>query len=117
MPDPAEPDSSGEPHIRPVYKIVLYVAAWIVALVVTDPTFKSLSLIHLFPLGLIAFFNLRLGNDGGWGLLGAAVAVYVVHAVFYFRSRKAAATIFWFALLVGLLLCNVAGCREQLPPH
>src|SRR4051794_14572149 len=104
-------------HIRPLYKVILYVAAWLVALIATDPTLKYLSLAYLFPLGLIAFFNLRLGNDGGWGLLGGSAAVYVIHAIFYFRSRKAASTIILFAILVGLLICNVAGCREQLPRH
>jgi hypothetical protein len=117
MPDSAQENESGERRIRLVPKVVLYVGAWAAALVATDPTLKYLSLVYLFPLGLIAFFNQRWGNDGGWTLLGVSSAVYLVHAIFYFRSTKATTTIFLFALLAALLFCNVAGCRQQLPRH
>ena len=96
-------------------KIVAYVVAWLVALFVTNPTLDFWKLAYIFPLGLAAFVNLRWGNDGGWGVLGLCVAIYVVHAIFYFRSKTWRWTALWFAVLIALLVCNVAGCRAQLP--
>src|SRR6266481_3602631 len=102
-------------RIGPLYKIVAYVAAWLIALFATNPSGSFWALAYLFPLGLAAFVNLRWGNDGGWGVLGLCVAIYVAHAFFYFRSKTVRSTVFWFALLIVLFVCNVAGCRAQLP--
>ena len=99
------------------YKIGAYVVAWLVALFATNPSGDFWGLAYLFPLGLAAFVNLRLGNDGGWGVLGVCVAVYVVHAIFYFRSKTTRTTVMLLGLLVLLLICNVSGCRAQLPRH
>ncbi|HEY4282753.1 MAG TPA: hypothetical protein VGM62_06765 [Chthoniobacterales bacterium] len=98
-------------------KLAAYVATWLVALFAANPSCEYWSLAYLFPLGLAAFVNLRLGNDGGWGVLGFCYAIYVVHAVFYFRSKTIRSTVFLFAVLVILLVCNVSGCRAQLPHH
>ena len=96
-------------------KTLFYLGAWILALFATNPTGGFWLWAYMFPLGLAAFINIRWGNDGGWGVFAACVAVYVVHAWFYFRSKTRLSTILWFALLVVLLLCNVVGCRQQLP--
>ncbi len=73
------------------YKIIAYFAAWLVALFATDPNGKFRPLVWMFPLGLAAF-NRRWGNDGGWGVLPACIAIYLVHGYFYFRSRSLRAT-------------------------
>jgi len=103
--------------IRLSYKVIFYLLAWILALIATDPSLKYSALAYLFPLGLAAFVNLRLGNDGGWWALGGATFIYLLHAFFYFRSKTTRSTMMWLALLVVLLICNVSGCREQLPRH
>ena len=113
-PDPTA-QSSGSTGVRLSYKLIPYIVAWAAALVATNPTGNFWALAYLFPLGLAAFVNLRWGNDGGWGVLGLCAAVYVVHAIFYFRSKTWRSTLLWFALLVILLICNIAGCRSQLP--
>jgi len=103
--------------IRVRYKVIAYIIAWLAALLATDPTCSFWALAYLFPLGLAAFVNLRWGNDGGWGVLGLVVAIYVVHAFFFFRSKTTRSAILLFAVLVILLVCNVSGCRAQLPRH
>ena len=107
--------SSRSSAVRLSYKLIPYVVAWIGALVATNPAGNFWALAYIFPLGLVAFVNLRWGNDGGWGLLGLAFAIYVLHAIFYFRAKTWRSTALWFAVLVILLVCNVAGCRSQLP--
>jgi hypothetical protein len=94
-----------------------YLAAWSLAFFATDPSSRYWALVYMFPLGLAAFVNLRLGNDGGWGVLAACIAVYLLHAYFYFRSKNFPSLIIWFAVLVLLLVCNIAGCRAMLPRH
>ena len=100
-----------------LYKVLLYAGIWVAAVLATDPSLKYWSLGYLFPLGLAAFINLRLGNDGGWGVLIAGFAIYLVHAIFYFRSNTSRSTMILFVILVVLLVCNVSGCRHQLPGH
>src|SRR3954468_2984549 len=102
-------------RVRPLYKIIIYVGIWLAALFATNPSAGYRPMVYLFPLGLAAFVNLRWGNDGGWWALGIGFAIYLVHAVFFFRSRTARSTMILFGLLVVILICNVAGCRAQLP--
>jgi hypothetical protein len=104
-----------QPRIRILPKIVLFALVWLAALVATDPTLKYWALAYMFPLGLAAFINLHLGNNPGWFGFGLLYAVYIAHAVFYFRSRTTRSTVLWLGLLVILLIGNVSGCRAQLP--
>jgi len=96
------------------YKIISYIAAWLVALFVTDPNGGLWALAWMFPFGVAAFINPHRGNSGGWGVFGACVGIYLVHAYFYFRSR---ATLFLFAVLAILLICNVSGCRAMFKAY
>lgn len=66
------------------WKIAAYVAAWIGALVATDPTFGLLPLIYMFPLGLFAFFFPEQRQEGGWFVLISVLLLYVVQAFFLF---------------------------------
>lgn len=116
MTDSSEAGSNGRP-IAARYKITFYVAAWIAALFATNPNGSFWALAYMFPLGLAAFINVHWGNDGGWGVLAACVAIYLVHGWFYFRSKGKRSTLFLFALLVVLLTCNVSGCHKMLPGH
>src|SRR5215831_8081746 len=108
MADASSDGSLGSNSVRLRYKVMAYVGAWLLALFATDPTFSFWTLAYLFPLGLAAFVNLRWGNDGGWGVLGLVVAIYVIHAFLFFRSKTTRSTILLFALLIVLLVCNVA---------
>ena len=101
--------------MRPKYKILFYIGAWILALFATNPSGGFWALAYMFPLGLAAFINLRWGNDGGWGVYAACAGVYLLHAWFYFRSRTTRSTLVWFAAFIILLVCNISGCRSMLP--
>lgn len=113
-PDPGDRLES-RVQVRLSYKLGGYVAAWAIALIATNPTLNYWAWAYLFPLGLAAFVNLRWGNDGGWGVLGLCVGIYIVQAIFYFRAKTFRASALWLVVLVILLICNVAGCRAQLP--
>jgi hypothetical protein len=102
-------------QVRLLYKIIAYVAAWIAALLLTAPGMWPLA--YMFPLGLIAVFDRHLANDGGWGVLIGLYLVYIVHGYFYFRSKTTLRTAILFGVLVVLLTCNVAGCRDMIHPH
>ena len=97
------------------YKIIVYVAVWIAALLLTAPGLWALA--YMFPLGLIAVFDRHLANDGGWGVLIGLYVVYIVHGYFYFRSKTTPRTVILFCVLIVLLTCNVAGCREMIHPR
>ena len=117
MPEGSPQHSRGGSGIRLTYKIILYILVWVLALIATDPSLKSWALVYMFPLGLVAFVSLRLGNDGGWWAIGGASFVYLVHAIFYFRSKTTRSTILLLAVLIVLLICNVAGCHAQMERH
>jgi len=95
-------------QFRLLYKIVAYVAAWAVALLLVGPGWWPLA--YMFPLGLIAAFDKHLANDGGWGVFFGLYIIYILHGYFYFRSRTPTQTAMLFGLLVILLTCNVAVC-------
>ncbi len=102
-------------RVRLVYKIIAYVAAWVVALLLTAPGMWPLA--YMFPLGLIAVVSKHLANDGGWGVFFGLYIVYIVHGYFYFRSKTTLRTIVLYGILVALLTANVAGCHEMIHSH
>ncbi|MEP7014083.1 MAG: hypothetical protein ABI925_01450 [Verrucomicrobiota bacterium] len=108
---------SGGTPLRQKYKIVFYIVAWIGALFATNPDGGLWALAYMFPLGLAAFVNLRWGNDGGWWVFAGCVAIYLVHAWLYFRSRKMPSTLLLLGLLFVLLIGNVSGCRQMIHGH
>ena len=110
MTDPVAGENRG--RVWFIIKIVAYVAAWIIALLLTAPGLWPLA--YMFPLGLIAVVNKHLANDGGWGVFFGLYIVYLVHAWFYFRSKTTTRTVILFGVLIVLLTCNVAGCREMI---
>jgi hypothetical protein len=91
--------------------------AWSVALFATNPSGKYWPLAYMFPLGLASFFNRYWANTGGRWIFVACIAVYLVHAWFYFRSQKFWSTLLLFGVLAILLVCNVSGCRAMLNTH
>ncbi len=113
MTDTVGGQKSGQ--VRLLHKIIAYVGAWIVALLLTAPGMWPLA--YMFPLGLIAVFNRHLANDGGWGVFIGLYLVYIVHAYFYFRSKTTVRTVILFGVLIVLLTCNVVGCREMIHSH
>ena len=115
MAEPAAAELAERNSIRLRYKIVAYIVAWIAALLLTAPGLWSLA--WMFPLGLIAVFDRHLANDGGWGIFIACYVAYIAHAFFYFRSNTSMRTIVLYAILVLMLIGNVAGCREMIHSH
>jgi hypothetical protein len=101
--------------VRLLYKIIAYIAIWIVALLLTAPGLWPLA--WMFPLGLVAVVDRHTANAGGWGVLTACYAVYLVHGFFYFRSKTTMRTIILYGVLVVLLIGNVAGCRDMMKSH
>ena len=115
MSEPDAGDSGNGNSVRLLYKIIGYVAIWIVALLLTAPGLWALA--WMFPLGLVAVVNRHAANAGGWGVLIACYAVYLVHGFFYFRSKTAMRTAILYTILVILLIGNVAGCRDMIHSH
>jgi len=101
--------------LRLLYKVIAYVAIWIVALALTAPGLWALA--WMFPLGLVAVIDRHTANAGGWGILLGCYAVYLVHGFFYFRSKTTTRTIILYGVLVVLLIGNVAGCRDMMHTH
>jgi len=111
-------DSAGSDRKRSIrfrYKITAYAAAWIIALLLTAPGMWPLA--YMFPLGLVAVFDRHLANDGGWGVFIGCYVVYLVHGFLYFHSKTTARTAVLYAVLVILLIGNVAGCHEMIHSH
>ena len=113
----AEPDAdqSAKNSVRLSYKIIAYVAIWIIALLLTAPGLWPLA--WMFPLGLVAVIDRHTANAGGWAVLIGCYAVYFVHGFFYFRSKTTTRTVIFYGVLVVLLLGNVAGCRDMMQTH
>lgn len=99
------------------YRIGFYVVAWLAALFATNPNGGLWAVAWMFPLGLAAFFNRQWANSGGWGIFLGCIAVYLIHAWFYFRSTNAGSTLVLFGVLAILLICNVSGCRAMINTH
>ena len=114
MPEPAAGEIGKSP-VRLVYKIIAYVAIWIVALVATAPSLWPLA--WMFPLGLLAVIDRHMANAGGWAVLIGCYAAYLVHGFFYFRSKTTTRTLILYGVLVVLLIGNVAGCRDMMKSH
>jgi len=112
MSEPDAGDFGKRNSVRLLYKIIGYVAIWIVALLLTAPGLWPLA--WMFPLGLVAVVNRHAANAGGWGVMIGGDAVYLVHGYFYFRSKTVVRTALLYAILVILLIANVAGCRETM---
>lgn len=94
-------------------RIILHAATWIAALLAID--LRLWALVYLFPAGLFAF--LPPGQpDEKWAipLLCLGWIIYIVHAVFFFRARRPRSVWILYAVLVGLLLCNIGGCHQML---
>jgi hypothetical protein len=99
------------------WKIAAYVAAWIGALVATDPTFGLLPVIYMFPLGLFAFVPPEHRQVNGWFVIVSAVLLYVVHGFFYFRARTTLTGAILYLILLALLFSNAVGCRAMAHAH
>jgi hypothetical protein len=93
------------------YKIICYAVAWLAALSATNPNGGLWALAWMFPLGLAAFINRQWANNGGWRIFAACIALYVIHAWFYFCWRTLRTTLFLFGVLAILLICNVSECH------
>lgn len=50
-------------------------------------------------------------------VLFGVFALYLIHAIFYFRTRTNRSSLLFLGLLVALLICNVAGCRAMIHAH
>jgi hypothetical protein len=89
------------------YKVAFYVAAWILALLVT----YSLQLggniwLVSFPAGLLALFRPAYPSPT---TVGFCLAFYLIHAVIYFRSRSRRPILILFSVLLAALACTVVG--------
>jgi hypothetical protein len=115
MAEAGRPQADKSNLIRLRYKIIVYIAAWFIALLATAPGLWPLA--YMFPLGLAAFFHRQTANQGGWGIFIACYIAYVVHGFLYFRSKTTLRTIILYAVLVLMLLANVAGCRAMIHSH
>ena|ERR1700730_5937488 len=113
MNEPLGGDNQG--RVRLFYKIIAYLAACVATLFYLGPS--SFPLAYMFPLGLVAVFDLHLANDGGWGVLIGTWLVYIVHGYFYFRSKTTLQTAILYGVLVILLIADAAGCQKMFHVH
>lgn len=111
----AEPPPRGLDRLR--FKVGVYIACWLLALLATNPTASLLPLIYMFPLGLFAFFFPHSTASGGWGILLGTLAFYWLNALVYFRSRTRRLKVIMLVVLVLALICNVSGCRRMINTH
>ncbi|HZR78333.1 MAG TPA: hypothetical protein VFA58_03950 [Chthoniobacterales bacterium] len=102
-------------RVRLVYKITIYVVAWLLALAATAPGLWPLA--WMFPLGLVAVFDRQLANNGGWGIFIGCYVIYLVHGFLYFRSTTTMRTQILYGVLILFLIANVAGCRGMINSH
>lgn len=72
--------------------------------------------LHVSP-GPVRLFFPEQHQIGAWTVLFGVVALYVVHAIFFFRARTTRSILILLGVLIILLLCNVAGCRAINHPH
>ena len=98
-------------------KLALYIGAWLIALLATNPKGDLWSLVWMFPIGLPAFVSPAAFSQGGWGPLLGSLALYITHGVLFFRTRLRRSTVLLSAILILMLVCNVAGCRAQIHSH
>jgi hypothetical protein len=87
------------------------------ALFATNPSGKYWPLVYMFPLSLPAFLSRYRANTGDWGVFAGRIAVFLMHAWFYFRVQKLCSTLLLLGVLAILLICNVSGCRAMLNTH
>jgi hypothetical protein len=98
-------------------KIGVYCFAWLLTLFATDPTLGLWSLTWMFPLGLFAFVAPEHRQAGGWTVIAIGWAIYLLHGLFYFRSRSLKATLLLLGILALIFLANIAGCRQMIHAH
>jgi hypothetical protein len=113
MNEPLAGENQG--RVRLLVKIIAYLAACVATLFYLG--FGSFPLIYMFPLGLVAIFDLHLANDGGWGVFFGAWLVYIAHAYFYFRSKTTLQTAILYGALVIMLIADAAGCQKMVQVH
>ncbi|HXY60192.1 MAG TPA: hypothetical protein VEH26_01165 [Chthoniobacterales bacterium] len=80
-----DPDAGKKANRVLFYKIIVYVAVWIAALLFTAPGLWALA--YMFPLGLIAVFDRHLANDGGWGVL-IGLTLFTSSTVIFISDRR-----------------------------
>ena len=118
MPDPTPgTGTNSKQSVRLRCKIVCYAVAWLAALFATNPIGSLWALAWMSPLGLAAFIDRQWANSGGWGVFAGCIAVYLIHAWYYFRSQSLRTTVFLFGVLAILLICNVSGCHTMINTH
>lgn len=93
-------------------RIILYAATWCAALLAIDP--RLWALVYMFPMGLFAYIPPGQGEALGLPLLFLGWAIYIVHAVSFFRARRCKTIWILYAVLLLLFVCNVGGCHQML---
>ncbi len=116
---PDLPPSPPEPQVRATSsRVLLYLVTWLVALLTLSRDIRLVTLLWVFPIGLCAPFSLPQGQHeaqatvylwilGGW-------ALYLVHAVLFFRTTRIPWLTILYVLLCLLLITNVSGCQHML---
>ena len=103
-----------KPEISLRKRMLTFVITWIVALIAAFPSPQGITILPFFPLGLILLFNFDI-LDGeaitnltmitGW-------IVYLVLGIFILIASTKKRFYRLYAVLLVLLLLNVAGCHR-----
>jgi hypothetical protein len=99
------------PEIPLGKRSMLYFGAWAIALIVTSPAPRAVTLLPFFPVGLFALGGLK---GAEYWLVAVGWGVYLLHGIATFACRKRVAFYALYCVLILLLLFNVAGCKKIL---
>lgn len=102
--NPSAPDSD-----RPRGRFTLLAVTWLIALAAASPDPRGIVMLLYFPLGLLKVFSTKPEGSEGGIILGWLVYGFLSSCVLLIHRK------FWFylvyAVLVVMLLTNVAGCH------
>ena len=87
-------------------RLLVYLTTWIVALGASVPWVDWL--IGYYPAGLIYFFA-SPGGGGGMEVVATGSILYVLHAVFLFRTRSRGAYWAAYGIFLAMLVMNFFG--------
>jgi len=90
---------------------LLFLAAWILALCFAATSPSAIVYLPMFPAGLLlAYTKTGGGNEGSWIALGWLL--YVIQAAYLFGTSHRTRFYIVYAILIGMLATNVAGCHK-----
>ncbi len=115
-PHPLAPSTVGPDTISRKWRLVLWIIGWCLAASATvAPAFALLFFCWLFPMGLAAPFGASdwTSSVATYGTLLVGWGLYAGLSVYGLKQRRRVRYFWAYAILLVLLILNVAGCRYE----